>query len=118
MAVASPRYPDLSDQVLAEAGIEVVLSGIRTPRMNSIMERWVQTCRYELRDHTLIWNQAHLRAAVREFEHYYNQHWPHQGLAIARPLPAPLTEPDEIASLNVRSHDRLGGILHEYHHAA
>lgn len=31
---------------------------IRLPRTNSIIERWVQTCRYELLDRTLIWNQA------------------------------------------------------------
>jgi integrase len=30
------------------------------PGMNAIMERWVQTCRRELLDRTLIWNQAHL----------------------------------------------------------
>ena len=45
------------DAILADAGIEVVLSGVQMPRMNSIMERWVQTCRYELLDRTLIWNQ-------------------------------------------------------------
>jgi transposase len=35
------KFPGLFDTVLADAGIEVVLSGIRIPRMNSIMERWV-----------------------------------------------------------------------------
>lgn len=54
------RYPDLFDTVLADAGIEVVLSGVRMPRMNSVLERWAQTCRHELLDRTLIWNQAHL----------------------------------------------------------
>lgn len=44
---------------LRDAGIEVVLSGIRMPRMNSVMERWVQTCRRELLDRTLIWNYEH-----------------------------------------------------------
>jgi len=38
------KYPQLFDAVLRDAGIEVVLSGVRMPRMNSIMERWVQTC--------------------------------------------------------------------------
>src|SRR5207302_1043831 len=33
------KYADLFDQVLADAGIEVVLSGIRMPRMNAIMQR-------------------------------------------------------------------------------
>ncbi len=62
-----------------------VLSGVRMPRMNSIMERWVQTCRRELLDRTLIWNQRHLLRALREFETFYDEHRPHQGLANARP---------------------------------
>ena len=42
------KYPGLFDAVLTDAGIQVVLSGVRMPRMNSIMEPWVQTCRREL----------------------------------------------------------------------
>ncbi|MFC9286151.1 IS481 family transposase [Streptomyces sp. NPDC057052] len=38
------RFPRLFDVVLKDAGIEVVLSGVRIPRMNSITERWAQTC--------------------------------------------------------------------------
>jgi transposase InsO family protein len=48
------KFPDLFDAVLADAGITVVLTGVRMPRMNAIMERWVQTCRRELLDRTLI----------------------------------------------------------------
>ncbi|WP_411151295.1 hypothetical protein [Streptomyces sp. A30] len=33
------KFPELFDTILADAGIGVVLSGIRIPRMNSIMER-------------------------------------------------------------------------------
>jgi putative transposase len=33
------KFPALLNAVLADAGIEVVLSGVRMPRMNSIMER-------------------------------------------------------------------------------
>lgn len=115
------KFSDLFDAVLADAGIDVVLSGVRMPRMNSIMERWVHTCRRELLDRTLIWNQKHLLHALREFEQFYNGHRPHQGIANARPLhslPAPIADPDNIARLHVRRRDRLGGILHEYEHAA
>jgi len=115
------KSPDPFDAIIADAGIEIVLSGIRMPRMNSIMERWVQTCRHELLDRTLIWNQAHLLHALREFEHFYNEHRPHQGIANARPLqplPVPLTDPGHITHLDVRRRDRLGGTLHEYEHAA
>jgi putative transposase len=80
----------------------------------------MQTCRRELLDRTLIWNQSHLLLVLREFEQFYNVHWPHQGIANARtlqPLPVPLAAPDQIASLDIR-HDRLGGVLYEYQHAA
>ncbi|MFD7604898.1 integrase core domain-containing protein [Streptomyces mirabilis] len=115
------KFSELFDTILADAGIEVVLSGIKIPRMNSIMERWVQTCRRELLDRTLIWNQRHLLHALREFEQFYNTHRPHQGIANARPLhplPEPITDPDETARLDIHRTDRLGGLLHEYQHAA
>jgi putative transposase len=35
--------------------------------MNSIMERWIGSCRGELLDRTLIWNQRHLMTALREY---------------------------------------------------
>ena len=77
------KFPGLFDTVLTHAGIETVLSGVQMPRMNSIMERWVQTCRHELLDRTLIWNQRHLLHALREFEHFYNEHRPHRTLRAA-----------------------------------
>jgi len=39
--------------------------------MNSIMERWIQACRHEVLDRTLIWNQAHLLYALREYERHH-----------------------------------------------
>ncbi|SDY70673.1 Integrase core domain-containing protein [Saccharopolyspora shandongensis] len=107
------KFPALFDTVLSDTGIEVVLSGVQMPRMNSIMERWVQTCRRELLDRTLIWNQRHLLHALREFEQFYNSHRPHQGIANARPLrplPIPVTDPEQLEPLNIRRHDRLGGL--------
>ncbi|MFF0372671.1 integrase core domain-containing protein [Micromonospora sp. NPDC005087] len=115
------KFPEMFDAILADAGIDVVLSGIQMPRMNSIMERCVQTCRRELLDRTLIWNQRHLLHALREFEQFYNGHRPHQGIANARPLcplPAQIADPNKITRLDIRRRDRLGGILHEYRHAA
>ncbi|XVQ07365.1 hypothetical protein ACQP1W_32805 [Spirillospora sp. CA-255316] len=59
------KYSGLFDAVLCDAGIEVVLTGTGMPRMNAVMERRVQTCRHELLDRTLIWNQRHLLHALR-----------------------------------------------------
>ncbi|WP_406164013.1 transposase [Streptomyces sp. NBC_00882] len=108
-------------EILKEPGIGVALTGVRIPRMNALMERWVQTCRRELLDRTLVWNQRHLLHALREFDQHYNSHRPYQGIADARPLhplPPPITDPDAIAHLDIRRRDRLGGILHQYQHTA
>ncbi|MEV4364140.1 hypothetical protein [Nonomuraea sp. NPDC049625] len=42
------------DDILADVGIKTVLTGVRMPRMNSIMERWMQSCRHELLDRCLV----------------------------------------------------------------
>jgi transposase InsO family protein len=111
------KFTPAFDAVLADAGLEIVRSGIQMPRMNSIMERWIQTCRRELLDGTLIWNQSHLLHALREFETFYNEHRPHRTLKQAaplRPLPEPTSVPRHIRHLEVRRRDQLGGTLHEY----
>ncbi|MER7196734.1 integrase [Streptomyces sp. CB01635] len=115
------KFTQAFDGVLADAGLKVVTSGIRMPRMNSIMERWIQTCRRELLDRTLIWNHSHLLHALREFESFYNGHRPHRALDQAAPLrslPEPIIEPGEIEDLQVYRRERLGGTLHQYQHAA
>ena len=115
------KYPSGFDTVLRDAGIQVVLSGVRMPRMNSVMERWVLTCRRELLDRILIWNTRHLIHVLREFEIHYNLHRPHQALNQAAPLravPTSIADPDRIDGLSILRDDRLGGTLHEYRHAA
>ncbi|MDP9849533.1 integrase core domain-containing protein [Streptosporangium lutulentum] len=107
--------------MLADADIQAIKTGIRIPRMNSIMERWIQTCRRELLDRTLIWNQHHLLHALREFETSYDEHRPHRTLGQAAPLrslPDPSTVPAGNTRLDIRQHDRLSGVLREYQHAA
>jgi transposase InsO family protein len=115
------KHPALFDAILADTGITVVLSGVRVPRMNSITEQWIQSCRHELLDRTLTWNQAHLLHALREYEHHFNTHRPHRGISNARPLrllPNPITNPAAVEQMVIRRNDRLGGLLHEYEHAA
>src|ERR1022692_4841678 len=83
------------DAVLADASIRTVLCNVRTPRMNAITERWIGGCRRELLDRTLIWNRAHLRQVLREYEIHHNQHRPPRSLHAAAPL-KPLPEPVDL----------------------
>src|ERR1035438_4986904 len=110
------RGPDFTaafDAVLADAGIRTVLCNVRTPRMNAITERWIGGCRRELLDRTLVWNQAHLRQILREYESHHNQHRPHRSLHDAAPL-KPLPDPVDLDQYRVRRHTRAGGLINEY----
>jgi putative transposase len=60
--------------VFQAGGARVVRCAVQAPRMNSIMERWVGSCRRELLDRTLIWNQRHLMSVLREYEDFHNTH--------------------------------------------
>ena len=115
------KFTRAFDAVFAGEGCEIVTTGIRVPRMNSITERWIQTCRRELLDRTLIWNHAHLLHTLREYEAFFNGHRPHRALHSAAPLrprPDPVIDPARLDHLDIQRHDRLGGVLHEYAHAA
>jgi transposase InsO family protein len=99
--------------VLADAGIRTVLCNVRTPRMNAIAERWIGGCRRELLDRTLIWNQAHLRQILHQYETRHNRHRPHRSLGSAAPL-KPLPEPADLDRYRLRRDTRLGGLINEY----
>jgi hypothetical protein len=110
------KCPALFDMVLADAGISVVLSCVRMPRMNSIMECWIQACRHEPLDRTLIFNRAHLLHALREYEHHHNEHRPHRGIANARPrdgVARSITAEPKIEMLAVFDHGREPANLSE-----
>jgi transposase InsO family protein len=102
------------DAVFQASGARIIRSAVRAPRMNSIMERWIGSCRRELLDRTLMWNQRHLMTVLRQYEDFYNSHRPHRALNQAAPLcplPEGITDMDHF---RVQQRDRAGGVIHEY----
>jgi len=94
--------------------IGVVRSAVQAPRMNSVMERWIGSCRRELLDRALAWNQRHLMTVLREYEDFCNTHRPDRTLnqaAPLRPLPGAVTDLDHF---RLRRRDRAGGVIPEY----
>jgi putative transposase len=97
------------DAVFQAAGVRIARSAVQAPRMTSIMERWIGSCRRELLDRTLIWNQRHLMMVLREYEDFYNTRRPHRTLKQAaplRPLPNGVTDLDHF---RVQRRDRARG---------
>ena len=102
------------DAVFRAAGVGVIRSAAQAPRMNSITERWIGSCRRELLDRTLIWNERHLMIVLREYENFYNTHRPHRTLSQAAPLRPLLDSVADLDQFRIRRCDRAGGVIHEY----
>ena len=111
------NYTAAFGAVLAYAGIRTVPCNVRTLRMNAIAERWIGGSRRELLDRTLIWNQAHLRRILCQYETHHNQHRPPRSLNSAAPL-KPLPGPVDLERYDVRRHARISGMINEYSLAA
>jgi len=107
------------DDVFCSQGGQVLRTPIRAPTANAYAERWVQTVRAECLDWTLVCGRRHLLRLLCAYVRHYNQQRPHRGLALAVPEPeareqsSPQVNPGE-----VRRHDVLGGLIHEYHEVA
>jgi transposase InsO family protein len=108
------KFTAAFDAVFTAAGIQILQSPVQAPRANATMERWIGSCRRELLDRTLIWNQRHLLKILLAYEVHHNAHRPHRSLGQAtplKPLPAPITDLD---AFRVRRHNRIGGVIGEY----
>jgi putative transposase len=105
------------DQVLAAPDGRVIRTPIRAPRANAYAERWIRSVRTECLDWLLIRNRPHLETVLAVFVEHYNQARPHLGINLEIPNRAPT--PSEPGGLDrIERIDRLGGLIHEYRHAA
>ena len=110
------KFTAAFDEVFGSEGVQIVRVPYRTPRANSVAERFVGTVRRECLDHLLIFGRRHLEGVMTMFLEHYQRARPHQGIDQRRPWPPP----DETVALDapVERIDRLGGLLHDYRRAA
>jgi len=107
------KFTAAFDAVFAAAGIEVLVTPVRSPRANAYAERWVGTVRRECLDRMLMVGGRHLMSVLGEYAEHYNAHRPHRALRQAPPLGS--GEPVVFGPAGrVVRRDRLGGLLHEY----
>lgn len=95
----------------------MIKTPVRAPRAKAIAERFVGSIRRELLDRILLINQHHAATVLAEYEDHYNCHRPHRALAQTAPL-HPLPKRPTAETGQIRRHDRLGGVLHEYQQVA
>ena len=110
------KYSAPFDEVFRSEGIRIVKTPVRAPKANAIAERFVRTVRAECLDWLLIVNRRHLERVLRVFVDHYNTQRPHRGVGLRPPDPTNLGATPTVGE--IRRHDRLGGLIHEYYRAA
>jgi putative transposase len=110
------KFTPVFDDVLAGNGVRVIKIPVRSPRANSLAERYVGTLRRECLDHLLIHGERHLWRTLSEYARHYNDHRPHQ----SREQRPPLHEPGQPVDVTARITRRqvVHGLINEYHRAA
>ncbi len=94
--------------------ITCVRTSIRSPWQNGIAERWVGSCRRDLLNHVIAWNERHLKRLLAEYVRYYHDDRTHLGLDKSTPGGRVPYAPR--GRITIRP--RLGGLHHRYDRAA
>ena len=110
------KFTAAFDEVLADNGVRIIKTPVRSPRANSFAERYVGTLRRECLDHLLIYREQHLRQVLAAYARHYNEHRPHQSREQRPPLHEPGQAVDVTARIK-RTHV-VQGPISEYRRAA
>ena len=100
---------------LNREGVKPVRCPARAPNCNAFAERFVRSIKEECLDRVILFGEASLRRALREYVAHYHTERNHQG--VGNRLRKPLAR---VSSINepVQCRERLGGMLNYYHREA
>ena len=107
------KYDGEATEVLRSLSSELIRTSYQSPWQNGVAERWVGSCRRELLDHVMVFNETHLRRLVREYLDYYHADRIHDGLGKDTPEMRPV-ERREAGHGSLVALPRVGGLHHRY----
>jgi putative transposase len=107
------KYAGEATEALQALSSELIRTSYQSPWQNGVAERWVGSCRRELLDHVIVFNEAHLRRLVREYLCYYHADRIHDGLGKDTPEMRPV-ERKEAGHGPLVALPRVGGLHHRY----
>jgi transposase InsO family protein len=93
-------------------GITPKRTAYRSPWQNGTAERWVGSCKCEILDHVIVFNEDHLRRLLHGYVTYYNKERVHTRLRDAPVGRAVEARPS--SSAKVVGLPRVGGLHHRY----
>jgi putative transposase len=73
-------YSDALDRTIANMGLTILKTPVRSPQANAFCERLIGTIRRECLDWVIPLNEGHLRRALQTWVGHYNRGRPHASL--------------------------------------
>jgi len=118
---SSPRYlifdndaifSDKVEEAIKSLGTEPKRTGFRSPWQNGVAQRWVGSCKREIINHVIVFNEDHLRRILLDYVRYYNSDRVHTVIRDS-PQGRPI-EARPLSSAKVVGLPRVGGLHHRY----
>ena len=109
------KFSPAFQTILKAEGVNAVLLPARSPNLNAHLERFHRSLKEECLERMILFGEASLRNAVREFLAHYHGERNHQGMGNRILVPG-----DEVGRTlgDVECRERLGGLLRYYYRKA
>jgi len=111
------RFSAAFDDLLRSAGIEAMVLPPRSPNLNAHLERWNRSVKEECLSKMILFGEASLRHVLSNYAQHFHNERNHQGKGNVILFPAPADRVGE-SSGEIRTRERLGGLLKFYHREA
>ena len=111
------KFTDSFREIIKSNHVEPLKLPARSPNLNAYAERWVKSVKDECLSKLVLFGEASLRRALRNYLAHYHGERNHQGKDNVVLFPTMATN-TYTAVRSVACHERLGGLLKYYYQEA
>ena len=111
------KYCETFRDIIESGDVKTLPLPARSPNLNAFAERWVKSVKEEVLSKLILFGEAFLRRALREYPVHYHVERNHQGKDNVLLLPA-ATKAMNHGDGSVGCKERLGELLKYYHREA
>ncbi|MGB5299454.1 MAG: integrase core domain-containing protein, partial [Thiogranum sp.] len=108
------KFTDSFRAIVKSGQVEPLKLPARSPNLNAYAERWVRSVKEEALSKLILFGEASLRHALREYVVHYHRERNHQGKSNVLLFPS-YRQSAPSSERTVRCRERLGGLLKYYH---
>jgi putative transposase len=111
------KYCESFRDIIESGDVKTLLLPARSPNLNAFSERWVKSTKNDCLSKLILFGEASLRRALREYLVHYHAERNHQGKDNVLLFPATTKAMDRVDG-SVSCKERWGGLLKYYHREA